>query len=88
MKEEKIKKYEIKEEWIIDGEKEYYTTILKTLDEVKKYIENWLAGWEESCEENGYEVEESDTDYKTFAQVVIRKPFYGTDKMKLTVKEI
>jgi predicted RNase H-like HicB family nuclease len=84
---EKTKKYKIKEKWIVDGESEYYTTIADTLEKVKKYIEDWIEGWKESCEENEYKIEKYETDYKTFAKVVIKKP-YKADIMKLIVEEI
>mgnify|MGYP000047005906 CR=1 FL=1 len=76
-------RYITKEIWNVSGEIEHHSV---PTNNPEKYIKNWIEGWEESCEENGYEIEEVETDNKTFANIRI-KTSYGIDEMQLTFEK-
>lgn len=58
--------YEIREKWNM-GDKEFYFNIRNSEKQVEKYIRGWIECWRENCEENEYEWEGYETDYKTNA---------------------
>jgi len=80
------KHYEIREEWKVAGEYEYYFNIRQNLKQVKKFIKDWIKSWKENAEENGYEWLGSETDNKTYAVCKIETD-WGVDTFRLKITE-
>jgi len=76
--------YEIREDWRVMFTHEYYFNTRRTLLGVKKYIKDWIEGWQDNAEDNEYKFLGFKTDYKTFANCRIRTD-NGMDYFKIKV---
>jgi len=76
--------YEIREEWKIGGDKEYYFNIRQTLKEVRVFIIDWIETWKENAEENEYHFIGFNTDYRTYARCCIKSD-YSRDLFRIKI---
>jgi len=83
--------YYIRERWLVMHVVETYdekshpvSNKVKNLKDVKAWIKGWIEAWKENAINSGDRVTSIKTDYKTFAELRIRKDF-GVDAFKLKV---
>ncbi|NIA04052.1 MAG: hypothetical protein GWP09_01750 [Nitrospiraceae bacterium] len=80
--------YEIREDWEVYYQHEYYFNIRQNLKEVKEFIEDWIDTWEDNAEDNGYRWLGFETDYKTYAMCRIETDnTIDTFKIEVTKKK-